>query len=169
MKKRARRLIIVTFATAVAIAGFFWLREQSTLFNLFLPPDSLYEPLASARLDSHPGQYAFNVGHELPGQYEVVVIAPGSPGIGVPYNMEFQARIVIEKNRAPVLEKTVSTPYSQFWRNNDGGIVLVSYRVPEQVPKGEEVLIKVDITGNVASFNQTYGASALAVKKATDK
>jgi hypothetical protein len=155
--------------TAVLIASGVWLLGNGPLINLAFPPEDLYKPLASSLLDDRENVYHFEVSHRYSGQYEVVVKAPSSPGIGVSYEMDFIADVVLRTGGIEVLNMKLLEPHSQFWGDEDGGIVLVNYRVPELVPEDRPVHIAISTSRGAESWNEQYGQSKLLVRKRSDK
>jgi hypothetical protein len=164
-----RGALITVFTLVILFAGVNWLRTESTVFNLFFPPSGIYDPLASAPLSSSEKRYEFEVIHKYPGRYEIAINAPSSPGVGVLYEMGFQAKVVISTESKVLMEKSISRPSSQFWGDKTGGVVLLGYRIPEMVDVEQSVTIIVATSGDVASFNNDYGASNVVVKKRSDK
>lgn len=170
MKQRAiKQVLSFLLVATVLVVSVIWLRGHSTLFNLFFPPSGMYAPMASAPLSTQNQTYEFEVIHKYPGRYELAIEVPSSPGIGSPYQMDFQATASIHLGNEKILEKNITEPHSMFWRNEDGGIVLLSYRVPELLPRNHPVRITVQTAGKVANFSERYGASTLVVAKASDK
>lgn len=170
MKKRTKNLTLAALLVFVVLGGgTLWLQNNNTLFNLFFPPNDLYEPLVFSPLGNENKKYVFNVMHKYPGQHEIVIQTPSSPDIGVSYKMDFLAQVALRSDVKEIISKEVVVPDSQFWGNDDGGIVLLNYRVPEEVPKYNTVQISVSISGNISKFNKRYGNSQLIVRKRSDK
>ena len=83
--------------------------------------------------------------------------------------MDFVAEVTIEVDKYPIINETLIKPSSQFWRNDDGGIVFIRYRVPDIVPRNEPVYIKVSTSGNIENFLDNYGETNIVVKKISDE
>ncbi len=162
-------IIGVAVVFSVLGGGFLWLRYNSTLFNVFFSPKDFYEPLAKELLFDRAKEYSFEVKHNYPGLYAVEVVAPSSNGIGVPYEMDFAVEIVLKSEGKKILHQKISEPYSQFWRSEGGGIILLYYSVPELVPKSKSVQIMASVSGNINKFIENYGESNLVVAKNSDK
>jgi hypothetical protein len=151
------------------LMGVGWMRGASPLFNLFFPPANFYSPMAYQAIEDKSKGYLLEVMHRYPGNYEVEIYAPTSSGVGVPYQVEFDADIEVKTEKMTLLHNTSSKESPQFWGRAGGGITLLRYRVPEQVPRNELVQINVAITGDIGRFNKKYGTSVLLVAKSSDE
>jgi hypothetical protein len=170
MKQRAIKQVISFCLVATGlVASVILLRGHSPLFNLLFPPSGMYVPMASAPLSTQNRTYEFEVIHKYPGSYDLAIEAPSSPGLGSPYQMDFQATVSIHLGDEKILEKNITEPSSMFWRNESGGIVLLSYSVPELLPRNDPARIALQTKGNVANFSSRYGTSTLVVRKGSDK
>ena len=146
-----------------------WLRISSPLFNFFFPPSDLYVPLSSEKLLKSPHHYSVAASHKYPGQYEIQIQASSSSGIGILYEVRFSAEVIISYGDKELFRASLEKPEYQFWGNDDGGIVLVNYRVPETVQRSLPVQIDVILNGDIQHFIDKYGDSQIQVKKRSDE
>ena len=167
--KYLKGIVGITLTTLGLLVSHAYLRNTSPLYNLFFSPSDLYEPLVSADLEGEPIDIEFGLTHRYPGFYQIKVDASASPGIGVKYTTDFETNISFRHDNREIISEVRSEPEFNYWRNTDGGVVLLTYRVPEQVPKDEEVNVTFKIYGNVGEFVEKYGPSTIKVSKMSDE
>lgn len=160
---------VAAFLVVASLLGVGWIRSVSPLFNLFFTPVGFYRPIAYQAVEDESTEYLLKVVHSYPGNYVVEVHAPTSSGTGVSYQVEFEAEVEVRTEKTELLRKTPRQESPQFWKHKGGGITLLRYRVPEQVPRNELVQVKVAITGNIGGFNRKYGTPVLLIAKSSDE
>jgi len=168
-KKKGIILGLSVIIIVAAIIGHSWLRQNSTAYNLFFPPDDLYAHLATSPLEKYTGNHNFLVQHKYPGQYEIVLWTSSTPKIGDKYITDFIVEVSVAIKKVFIINTKVSKPFSQFWGNQNGGMVLFAYRVPEDIPKHEPAYIKTNISGDKYDFIDKYGDTNIIIRKRADK
>jgi hypothetical protein len=87
------------------------------------------------------------------------------------YETNFKLEITIYKNESIILSKLVSKGKFNFngWENGKGGIALVVYRSPSELPLKKTLKCIVKIIESDAMFEKKYGKTIFYIRKMSDK
>jgi hypothetical protein len=141
------------------------------LWNLFFPPNDLYERLCVIDLErtDKENDYECRSTHKYPGWYIVSLYIKGQARPYVTYNISPNIKLVVS-----VAEKAKAIPISVKlgWlgeRKNGKGMTLFSYEVPKDIPQGVDASFGFTVSGINSELPKEFGEVYLAIEKTMDK
>lgn len=174
MSKRSTRLIIpVGLLAVLLIGGISYLRESSPLFNLFFSPSDLYSSLDEQELNLSNEMESHSLSFEAkyPGNHAIFIDVSKVIPIGEKYGGEYLIKVEItDAKNLPLISETVSTPAYSFWRGRlPGGIALLAFDAPEDVPLKQPLVANILVLKSDSEFQERLGPLTLVVRKYSDE
>ncbi|MCD4688295.1 MAG: hypothetical protein K8R55_03045 [Desulfuromonadaceae bacterium] len=138
------------------------------LLNLISPPPDLYRPLGSIALAPEITEYTLSFIHKYVGHHALMVASPRPLKEDSPSYTDISVSMAVFDGQTELLEMS-SEKIGQFWRREDYGAFLLSYKVPGNLPIARELTAKVKISGNLKGFLERRGGTVLMIQKVSDE
>lgn len=160
-------LILVTI-------GIFSTIYMSRLRYALFPPDDLYAPLVISPLNTPKdiSNYSVTFKNKYTGRHIIGLIVDNPPPIGESYEIDNLAlAIAVSQNGKVLIEQTTDESVYPFWGHSGqySGLALVNYKVPDELPRNQELQCEIIIENSRAAFMQKYDNIRLFIAKISDK
>jgi hypothetical protein len=146
---------------------------NSPIRYLLTPPSDLYDALCLKPADfTKTGtSYECEYVNKYSGNHTIGVVVERPPDVTKDTAWTIKAKVVVSDGEAVLLSTELDKPYYPFWggKFSRGGFALVGYRAPDNLPIGKVLKCKITLLKGDATFESTYGRTAIYVAKASDK
>lgn len=143
------------------------------LWQRLNPPEGYYSSLAATEviLDGSVAEYSLEFSHQYEGMYGVGIMVSNPPSVAHPFQTSLEVSISMFVDGQEVWSKEGDTQNSPFsgGGNYPGGVRLLKYEVPEDLPVNKRVRSVLTISNGDLVFHSRYGTAVLFVKKMSDK
>jgi len=87
------------------------------------------------------------------------------------YETNFKLELTIYQDKKRILTKKLFKPEFNFtgWENGKGGMALLVYKVPRDLPLNEPLLCSITVVKSDKVFEKKYGKPKFFVRKMSDK
>lgn len=142
-------------------------------FQMLCPPDDLYEPYATAALESGKAEYEIDFCHKYGGVQEVCLVVTNDH----PKEFDYDHPDVIGLSFGGCLARMDGPAGSNFEKSYDSYYLLpgqnclelLSYRIDHRVDLAPTNRLTVKVAGDIAAFLRRYPGSHLSVRNRTVK
>jgi hypothetical protein len=159
-------LLALWIGVSVVARHAYLLPGYGSVLNLFFPPDDVWGPLASSKVQKGVRKYEFTLSHKYPGNHEVEISIPRQNGLE-PLPVELIVTLEIEQEGKIRLKR--SDAGGSFWGIERQGAAFCRYSFPEDISSRDKVVCHVLIEGDADSLIDRYGDLVVAIAKRSDK
>lgn len=147
--------------------------DGQRLLRSLSPPEGYYRPLAAeiVILDGSVAEYSLEFTHEYEGMYGVGIKVSNPPSVAHPFPtiLEVSISMFVNGREAWTIEgDTRNSPFSGGGEY-PGGMRLLKYDVPKDLPLKTKVRSVLTITAGDTDFHSRYGRAVFFVSKMSDK
>ena len=168
--KTGAALLITLVVSSVLIIT---LKTRSEFLLSIFPPNNLYSPLVNQELDlsGTVPKYRFSYRQDYVGSYLIGLRLKHPPhDFWSPVTTSAKITIRLIDGKQTFQEWTSFSWADRFSGGpSDSGVLLGSYKVPNNVPVGSDVELEVNIEKPDSSFYARYGEAVFFVKRAADQ
>ena len=134
---------------------------------LFAAPKDLWIPLAETALMPNKNEYSLKLTHKYVGNYGVKLVFANNINMRrANKNSLFLDISFFDENNKIFSRKTSNI--SSFKNSGGNGLICIRYSLPEDLPIGKELNIKIVATGDIGKFINKYGDTKIIIKKISD-
>ena len=158
--------VLLVFAMSIAACD-----SAEKAKNLFFPPDDLYRPLGEIQMSlADAGSfYSLDIAHEYPGMHGVEIRVLNPPSVGRSIDLASEVTVTVEQDGRVILSKRIKEFDFPFWDREGGGLTVLYYSVPEDLPRRQPLRFLVTVETPDAGFQERYGQAKLCIRKHSDE
>jgi hypothetical protein len=136
-------------------------------FRKAFPPADYYAPLVDLPVNvQEEGAYATELRHKYRGDYHVELRFERSPPLGtVPSALELD--VSCGDNEHHSFDRHVTGSLSAFATSEGGGLFLVAYEVPQDVPLRRLVRCRIEVQKGDPALRRQFGQARLVFRNAS--
>lgn len=136
---------------------------------LFSEPKDLWNPLGSAILDKNKKEYYFTVLHKYIGNHHIEILFSNNNVDPWDINRMDKLGIAVSfhNEQKELLAKKASC-LGGFTGPRGNGLTCITYTLPEDLPINKDLIVKLEITGDIEKFISKYGNAKIIIKKSSD-
>lgn len=144
------------------------------LWRTLSPPDDFCEPLAIGNviLSESGREFPFELTTKYPGSHTVAIGVSSPPRPARAFETEVELTISFYSDTKGISTFRGNTTDWPYWQGNSdfpGGMDLLVFEVPDDVPLREPVRCVLHVATGDPSFHKEYGSARLEVRKIGDK
>ena len=143
-----------------------FLPNLAPILILLSPPQDLFNPLVTENIDPNRKDYKFQFRHKYVGNHHVeLAFSKNAPESKASDNLELH---YVVKNGNKVLFQQNSKVTSQYWGQNQNGLIFITYAIPQALPVNVTVDATVTVSGDIKAFLKDHGPTQVVVRKGSD-
>ena len=157
------------------IVGCSVVSHHSELYNVFYPPEDLYEPLASSAITFEQTGKILSTEFKAkyPGNHHIRIYIENpvpDPWSFMTYLQEtLKAKVIFRIEDEVIYERIASNEFCYFIEGPEKhGFELVRYKVPDNVPRNRTINVQVILLKVDKQFHARYGKTFAAIGKGSD-
>jgi hypothetical protein len=171
-KKRSYILLLIILVSSI-LAGFYFIRPYSRFLLTVLPPSDLYENIIKEPITIKRKAILkeLDLKHNYVGTYFVGILIKEPPVYSKPIVSNAKLKISITHDGKTIYEMLLNR-----WSNRFGGpgkkksgIILGSYKVPEDIPLGLHTKAAISIVSPDPLFEHSYGGIDFFIRRSVDQ
>lgn len=134
---------------------------------LLAQPEDIWEPLASATLDKNKREYQFIFSHKYVGNHDVEILLSEKAEVWKINKDQLEFTVSFYDGEKELFSKETSH-VGGFNGLRGDGFTFIRYSLPEDLPIGQELNVKVTVNGDIEKFINRYGAGRIIINKGSD-
>ncbi|MFC1753625.1 hypothetical protein ACFL96_09575 [Thermoproteota archaeon] len=138
-----------------------------SLLLLAVPPEDLFVPLASVDLKADQREYEFIIIHKYVGNHGAFIKFRRPESMDEITGIGLKARLTVEQDGEMIYDKT-SDIQSRYWGKSESGLSLNPYYVPDDLPVGIALKVKVFIEGDIGDILERFEDVKVVLCKGSD-
>jgi hypothetical protein len=173
MPKKQLYILLLIIAMSFLLAGFYFVRPYSRLLLTVLPPSDLYEYIVKEpiKIKKKAILTELNLKHDYVGTYFVGFLISNPPDYNKPIVSNAKLKLLITHDNVSLHEMILNR-----WSNRFGGpgkkksgIILGSYKVPEDIPLKMYTKATISIVSPDPLFENSYGGIDFFIRRRVDQ
>jgi len=160
-------LVVVVFVGCANAKG------NASLAEMFNPPKDLFVDLYNGPVVIEKDKVvSFDLNHKYPGRHQVGLYlskmtsehySDGNPG-----KTKFRIDLRFTEDNEVILRKELGAEITPFIGKESNGVILMVYKVPEDLPLKKSLHVTAKIVEADDEFNSEFGEAKLFIKKMSD-
>lgn len=160
------RYLLVAILLSISSAA-----NAGKLWNLFFPPDDLYQRLCVIEIDrvDAKNEYQCSAVHKYSGRYIASLYVKGEAKPHVTYDIAPDIKLIATQNGKNV-EIPIGVNLGWLFEGKNGkGMMLFVYEVPKDIEKNTDTKFTFEVQGIDSELPNEFGQVYLAIEKTMDK
>jgi hypothetical protein len=160
------RYLLVAILLSISSAA-----NAGKLWNLFFPPDDLYQRLCVIEIDRVDviKEYQCSTTHKYPGRYIVSLYVKGEAKPHITYEVTPDIKLIATQNSKKV-ELPIGVNLGWLFEGKNGkGMMLFTYEVTKDIENNTDTKFTFVVQGIDSELPSEFGQVYLAVEKTMDK
>ncbi len=161
-------IIILALLTTIYV-----IRPHNSFLLTMIPPADLYDSIVVMDVDLVKGKsYSdLELTHKYKGTYAFGILIEKIPEYGTPVESDATLHFELRNNSKSLFSTTTSKWSSRFGGpgKTEAGIILGSYKVPDDISIGDTVTAKISLVKNDDKFEEYYGKQTFFIRRLGDK